>query len=350
MSPTEKQRPGCWFTGLRILIGFLAFLIILAVAGSLYESSTRARELSMVSPPGQLVDVGGYRLHILCLGEKTPNQPTVLLEAGAGGWSIHWYDFQRQAARFARVCSYDRAGFGWSDAGPQPRDGKQIVTELHALLAASGESGPYLLVGASRGGQYIRLYRDAYPDEVSGLVLVDAEPEDFRARAQLAESLAAQNNAIFSAVGWMTRLGLFRLMGGDPANAPAVPCVPFLAGRLPASERPAYLAVEGQPKCFDALLAEEAATAQREAQVRETQSLGDLPLIVLTHGIANAAPPGVSPDLAAQTEQAWQTLQEKLAKLSTRGELIVATQSGHEISLDQPDLVLDAIRQVLEVK
>ncbi len=350
MTPTDKKRPGCLVNGARILLVTLAAIFLLALAGSLYESSARAQELSAVAAPGQLLDVGGYRLHILCMGEKTPGQPTVILEAGAGGWSVHWYAFQRQVAGFARVCAYDRAGMGWSDAGPQPRDGKQVVSELHALLAASGETGPYLLVGASRGGQYIRLYRDAYPETVTGMVLADAEPEDFRAQSQLGQSIAAQNQVMFSVVGWMTRLGIFRLMGGDPASAPAVPCVPFLVKSLPASEQPAYLVVEGQPKCFDALLAEESATAQREAQVRQTKALGDLPLVVLTHGIANAAPPGVAPDQAAQTEQTWQDLQKKLAGLSTRGELVIATESGHDIALDQPDLALDAIRRVLEAR
>ena len=345
---TQKKRAGCLAQVGRIMLGLLVALLVLVAAGSIYESFARAKEIGLVSAPGQFVDVGGYRLHILCMGQKTPGQPTVILESGAGGWSIHWYTFQRQAAQFARVCAYDRAGYGWSEAGPQPRDGKRIAEALHTLLVNSGESGPSLLVGASRGGKYIRLFRDAYPADVVGLVLVDAEPEDFRSQALLGKNLAAQNEAMFSAVGALTRIGFFRLMGGDPASAPEVPCIPFMVKTLPVEEHAAYQAVEGQPKCFEALLGEEAATDQREAQVREVQPLGDLPLIVLSHGIPSAAPGGVPPEQAAQTEQVWQDLQKELASLSTNGTLIQATKSGHNIALDQPELVLDAFRLIMK--
>ncbi len=322
-------------------------VVIFILAGSYYETLSRQRELSQVKPPGRMVQVNNHRLHIDCQGERLPGQPTVILEAGAGGWSLHWYDFQQRAAVFARVCAYDRAGFGWSDSGPAPRDGQQIVQDLHALLAAAGEKSPYVLVGASRGGQYVRLYRDAYPDEVVGLVLVDAEPEDFRQNSPVVQSLASQNQVMFSAVGWLTRIGFFRLLGGDPAKAPQVPCVPFMVDTLPPAARAAYLAVEGQQKCFDALLAEEAATSQREAQLRKTAGLGDLPLVVLTHGLPGAAPNGVSAEQAAQVEQLWQGLQAKLATLSSRGQLVHAERSGHNIALDQPGLVLDAIRPMV---
>ena len=264
--PARKEPAGCLVQMGRILLGLLVLLIVLAAAGLIYESSARTKELSGVSAPGQLVDVGGHKLHIVCRGEKTAGQPTVILEAGAGAWSIHWHAIQRQAAQLARVCAYDRAGFGWSDAGPPPRDGERIVAELHALLAGSGESGPYLLVGASRGGQYIRLYRDAYPEEVMGLVLVDAEPEDLRSQSALAKNTAGQNQMIFSVVGALTRIGFFRIFGGNPASAPDAPCSPFMVTALPVEEHTAYVAVEGQPKCFDALLAEEATNDRRDAQ------------------------------------------------------------------------------------
>lgn len=341
------SRSGCLKRAGQALLLLLVLLLLAAGLGSLYESRARARELSQVEPPGQLVDVGGHQLHLVCQGERHASQPTVLLEAGAGGWSIHWYELQRELASFARVCAYDRAGFGWSEAGPMPRDGQRIVAELHALLAGAGEPGPYVLVGASRGGQYVRLYRDAYPAEVVGLVLVDAEPEEFRTQTEVGQSVAAQNQATFTLLGLLTRLGVLRLMGGDPAEAPPLPCLPFLLDRLPPETHAAYLAVEGQPICFDTFLAEEAATEQREAQVRAAQPLGDLPLVVLTHGQSAPASGGASEAQVAEAEAVWQALQREMATLSSQGSLIQATQSGHDIAIDQPALVVDAIRSMV---
>jgi pimeloyl-ACP methyl ester carboxylesterase len=340
--PTRKRRAGCLARAARIVAGLLVALVGLGLAGALYESAARERELSRVAAPGQLVDVGGHRLHIVCLGEKTAGQPTVILESGVGGWSIHWHAVQRQAAQFARVCAYDRAGYGWSEAGSPPRDGRRVAAELHALLARSGEPGPYLLVGASRGGQYIRLYQTAYPEQVAGLVLVDAEPEDFRAQSALGQNAHAQNRAIFSVMGALSRVGVFRLLGDDPASTPEMPCLPWMVKALPSEAHAAYLAVEGQPRCFDALLREEAATEQREAQLRQAGRLGDLPLVVLARGI-----PAGATEQAAQAEQVWQALQQGLARRSSRGTLIQATRSGHNIALDQPELVIDAIRRAM---
>ena len=122
-------------------------------------------------------------LHLVCMGEPTVGQPTVLLEAGVGGWSSRWHaGCQPEVARFARVCAYDRAGYGWSEAGPRPRDGQRIVAELRTRCwNARASVGPTCWWGRAGGGQYVRLYHAAYPAEVAGLVLVDAEPEEFRA-------------------------------------------------------------------------------------------------------------------------------------------------------------------------
>lgn len=341
---TSTCRRGCLVLAGRIVVGLVVVLALAAVAGTIYESTARARELAAVAPPGKLLDVGGHRLHIVCAGDAQPGQPTVLLEAGAGGWSIHWHGFQQQVAEFARVCAYDRAGFGWSEPGPAPRDGATVVAELHALLAAAGEAGPWVLVGASRGGQYARLYAATYPAEVAGLVLVDGEPEDFRARAMVAQQAAAQNRVVFPVLAALSRMGVFRLLGGDPAAAPEVPCIPFLVKRLPADQHAAYVAVEGQPACFAALLGEERASEAREEQVRARRDLGDLPLVVLARGRAGDVPG--APQAVAEAEAVWQELQAAQAGLSTQGRLVHATHSGHNIADDAPELVLEAIRSV----
>lgn len=338
----QRRRVGCLALAGRALLGLLLLLVLLAGAGAIYETTARAAELRGVVAPGQLIDIGGHQLHIICAGQAVAGQPTVILEAGVGGWSIHWDSVQRETARFARVCAYDRAGYGWSEPGPQPRDGTQIVAELHTLLERAGEQPPFLLVGASRGGQYARLYHAAYPAEVAGLVLVDGEPEELRARSPVAAQTMAQNQMVFSVLGGLNRVGALRVLGGDPASAPEMPCVPFLVKTLPVEAHRVYLAVEGQSRCFDTLLAEDAASDAREAQLRALPGLGELPLVVLARSVQTEGPAQ-----ALEVEQIWQVLQRELAGRSTRGTFVQADASGHDIAGDQPELVLEAIQAVM---
>lgn len=136
--------------------------------------------LPPVPPPGKLIDIGGWKLHLSCSGQAGASAPTVILEAGAGDFSVDWSLVQPGVAHFARVCSYDRAGAGWSDLGPRPRTFHQQVWELHTLLEKAGEQPPYVLVGHSRGGWLVRLYQARYPAEVAGMVLVEAGADDPR--------------------------------------------------------------------------------------------------------------------------------------------------------------------------
>src|SRR5215213_1289756 len=159
----------------RVLLGLLALLIGLAVIGASYEAIMAAGDATRYPPPGQLVDVGGYRLHLHCVGEGSP---TVIMEAGGAGNVLHWMLVQPAIAQSTRVCAYDRAGMGWSEPGPLPRTPQQIVAELHTLLTNAGIPGPSILVGHSIGGKYVRLYARQYPQDVAGMVLVDARHED----------------------------------------------------------------------------------------------------------------------------------------------------------------------------
>jgi pimeloyl-ACP methyl ester carboxylesterase len=125
--------------------------------------------------PGQLVDAGGVQLHINCIGTGSP---VVVLEAGFPGSSLDWTLVQPTVAQFTRVCSYDRAGFGWSQQSKEARSSSQIAEELRALLSAARVPSPYLLVGHSMGGLYVRAFARKFPDSVAGIVLVDATHED----------------------------------------------------------------------------------------------------------------------------------------------------------------------------
>src|SRR5215212_8961641 len=148
--------------------------VAMAAAGLAFAFATivaNAQGRSDLPPypaPGRLVDIGGWRLHLNCTGEAKPTQPTVILEAGMGDFSVEWSLVQPDVAKLARVCSYDRAGDGWSDIGPQPRTMRQIVYELHTLLDKADVRPPYVLVGHSFGGWLVRLYTATYPSEVTG--------------------------------------------------------------------------------------------------------------------------------------------------------------------------------------
>src|SRR5581483_7934196 len=153
----------------------LVLLAMAALAGMVYQARNVRRENALVHPPGQLVDVGGYRLHLYCTGSGSP---TVVLDFGLDGSYLDWFYVQPQIAEFARVCSYDRAGYGWSDSSSRPRLPSVMSEELHTLLANAGEKPPYILVGHSFGAFDVRMYAHKFPDEVAGLVLVDGSHPD----------------------------------------------------------------------------------------------------------------------------------------------------------------------------
>jgi pimeloyl-ACP methyl ester carboxylesterase len=157
---------------------FFCLLSSLTIAGACYQFVGSKIDERNYPPPGKMVDVGGYRLHINTLGENTHPGPTVVLESGLGCNSLDWALVQPKIAKFARVCSYDRSGSGWSDESSLERTSQNIVEELHTLLHTAGIPEPYVLVGHSFGGINVRLYTSRYPKEVAGVILVDSSHED----------------------------------------------------------------------------------------------------------------------------------------------------------------------------
>src|SRR5918994_3815756 len=164
-----KRGLGFWIR--RGLVWLVAGLLALAVIGAIYQAVATQIDQRTYPPPGEMVDVGTHSLHINCLGEGSP---TVILEAANFGMSAHWVRVQQQLAKTTRVCAYDRAGLGWSEAGPEPRDARQISSELRTLLKGANTEGPYVLVGHSYGGLYAQMYAARYPKQVAGMVLVDS--------------------------------------------------------------------------------------------------------------------------------------------------------------------------------
>lgn len=161
-SPSQPQRNRWLVWSTRLLLGLLVSLMVLAGIGGTYQAIATARDQRTFPLPGKLVDVGGYRLHIHCTGQALADNPTVILLDGLPSMSAIWANVQSDVAQITRVCAYDRAGGGWSDPGPKPRDAQQIAGELHTLLAQAEIAGPYVLVGHSFGGLYARMYAGLY--------------------------------------------------------------------------------------------------------------------------------------------------------------------------------------------
>ena len=310
----------------RILLGLFAVLVVLAVAGMMYENISEARDRRFNPMEGRLFDVGGYKMHIDCTGQGSP---TVILESGLGDSYISWRKVQPEIARFTRVCSYDRAGLGYSESSSQPRTSKVIAGELHALLRAAGVAAPYVLVGHSMGGYDVRLYASLYRNEVAGMVLVDASHPDQESRFPL-ELKNMEGTQLREAefMEFTMPLGVPRLLNL-------------------CDDDPEQRAAECNFQSMREVIAEFKGIKESAAQTAATGSLGDIPLAVLSHD-PDKPSSELPADLATPVNEAWEKMQEELAHLSTRGSRVVAKNSSHYIQIDRPDVVIDAVRGVVE--
>lgn len=314
-----------------IVLVILVLVLVILAAGTVAKSN-----LAKGHPaPGQLVDVGGYKLHIHCMGEGSP---TVILEAGFGESSSSWLFIQPEAAKTTRACSYDRAGYGWSDPSPHPRTASWRVEELHTLLVNANVQGPYVLVGHSLGGMLVRVYAHIYPDEVVGMVLMDSMHEEQYERLPRAKSSIPDQGQQFRMLGALSSTGFMAL-------APqAIPSQGF-----PDEVFAQYKVAWATTGHLTAAAAEINAMLESTAEVRALQitSFGDLPLSVLSQGvyIPNSA---LSEAENQQYWDEWQAMQSELVALSSMSKQIIAEQSGHQIQFDQPDLVIDAVREMVD--
>jgi pimeloyl-ACP methyl ester carboxylesterase len=332
---------------------YLSAILLIAVSAAAQTPSTPPP----LPPPGRLVDVGGWKLHLNCTGEAHPAQPTVVLESGVGDFSVEWSLVQPKVAAFARVCSYDRAGDGWSELGPHPRTFHQVAYELHTLLDNAGIKPPFVLVGHSYGGCLVRQYQAMYPSEVSGLVLVEAGIDNPWRIAPDGKLVHAAELATGRPVPEVKKSGplrvselgpnlLKRMMAGTDelskhANDPPRDLLPPDAQRM----RTWTLAQLGHVAAgVNPFEIEEMAALHRD-RLKSDHALGDLSLVVLTRGIPDETGPN-----AKSLEEDHRRDYETLASMSRKGKLIVAEHSGHHIQLQEPELVVASIRDVLSAK
>jgi len=335
-SSSSRRRSRLW----RVCKWLLISVALIIAAGIVFQFLMTQWESHRYPPPGKLVDIGGLRLHINCTGAGSP---TVILEAGPNDSSLIWQLVQPEISRFTRVCSYDRAGFGWSDAPNEPRSSSNIADELQRLLIRAAVPGPYILVGHDFGTLDLRVFTARHRQQVAGMVFVDSVHPDMHHRPPF--NVAAQSammNAFYHVIPWTVPLGVPRILGWCRDN----------------------FTFPNQPKEW-ALLAPEAAAQYcrlpswrtEQAQVTDedgslaatTGPFGDMPLIVISHDPqVNDFGGFFSPADLVKAERSWMEMQDELRGLSSRNQRIIAKGSEHWVQIHRPELVAAAVHEIVD--
>jgi pimeloyl-ACP methyl ester carboxylesterase len=275
---------------------------------------------SAAQPPGELFDLGGFRLHLHCFGE---GRPVVVLDSGLGGAASDWRKVQPELARTNRTCVYDRAGYGWSDSGPLPRTSGRMAAELRTLLMLAELPPPYLVVGHSFGGYNARMFAGLFPGDTAGVVLVDTPHE--------------------ALVDALSENGLMRLL--DPEGRLLALWSPDLFSGLPAELGVLAELFGGRGKTWGAIFNEAAGFNRSGEELSDTPLPPDLPLGVLMHG-RRIFPAGSVGD---GLEREWLQANRDLAAAQRRSLVRIATDSGHFIHADQPESIVEMVRLVDEM-
>jgi pimeloyl-ACP methyl ester carboxylesterase len=322
-----RSRARLWLK--RGAFGLAVSVLGLGAIGGIYQAIATGIDRRTYLPPGQQVDIGGRRVHMVVMGLDT-GQPTVILEAGMAAFSSNFFWVQNELAATTRVVAYDRAGLGWSDPSAEPQDAQQSAQDLHAALQNAGIQPPYVVAGHSYGGLVVRAFTDLYPEEVVGMVLVDASHPDQWSRIPASRDgrLNGRGNLV---TGFLARFGAVRLFGlGSAAVYDGLP-------ERPAAEMRAILArPEAWQTSGEVLLIW---NERSRPQVNQARSLGDLPLAVLS-----------------VTEQAFfadvlTDLQNDLPTLSSNSIHITEAGATHESLVAEREhamVVAETIRKVME--
>lgn len=300
-------------------------VLALAAVGGGYQTAQEAVDANAYPMPGQLIDVGGHRLHLYCTGSGSP---TVVLQPGGGDFSSVMAWIAPAVASRTRVCVYDRAGRGWSEAAKSPQDATQIAADLHTLLQRGNVPGPYVLAGHSFGGLYVLTYANRYPDEVAGMVLVDstnpatkADPE--KATAYDGGSYDAATDRVSALGAAAARVGLVRLVGS------------FAYGELPPQSRHEVRAKTATADYASGWIDEFVQANASGAEAAMLTDFGDKPLVVLTAG--------------AETDATHDAAQNKLATLSTDSSHRVVDGASHPALIYDEQYAKVTTRALLDV-
>lgn len=325
-------RPFRWIALLAIGI-----VLLFAASGISYQAIEARADARRFHQVGKSVDVGGYDLNIDCIGKGSP---TVVLVSGLGVPASGWRRVQLGIASFTRVCSYDRAGYGWSDPGPMPRTLSQLAKELHILLGNAGEKPPYILVGHSFGKGSVLVYNKLYPDEVAGVVLAEGGPNKLKLPASIlapaeADLRRRQRDRTYASVLYF--FGISRFLARKDIEG---------AGEPTDDQEWSYHAI--QPKFIRATTSEveEQFAGDGDAELADAPTLGDKPLVVLIAGKGMWGLPLTSQDWV-DLRKNWVDGQIQLAQhLSTKGKWQIVSDSTHAIPDERPDAIVGAVREV----
>lgn len=306
--------------GISLLIGIAAFL--------LYQNMATIIDDYRFPPIGKLVDIGGYQLHVHSTGE---GGPAVVLDAGLSGTSLGWTLVQSEVSKFARVCSYDRSGYAWSEEAPTKRTSRNLAEELHTLLRKANIPGPYVLVGHSFGGCNVLMFADMYPEETLGVILVDSVHEEMLQESSprgLFNRLVSHPN-----FQWLLSVVGYKRLKGPSAE------ITRMFQPLPEKIRRMYFAQMNKTSYTKTVSREMNALNESLCQLRESKvHLQEKPLIVITAGKF----------LNSEEAKQWNDLQNKLLLKSNRAKQLVAENSDHMINHYQPEIITDAIREILK--
>jgi pimeloyl-ACP methyl ester carboxylesterase len=327
---------------LRVIGVLCALLVVFFLVAFTVEKITLAQLPEKYPPPGEIVDVGPYSLHLYCTGDPSAS-PVVIVSPGSGSSVAQWALVQPEVAKFARICIYDRLGTGWSFGMPKGQTYQEEAEDVHKMLQNAGVPGPYVLVGASYGGAVMQTYAGLYPQEVAGMVMVDVVTRKIETSypQQYQENLKISRQVVAA----FSTPGLFRLMqwfGMMPKSTPQFDLLPpewrDMANALDYNSR---MGVDRKANIssFD----------ERNVQFMAAAPLPDVPMIVIARDKADELPgPPMDKEIIRQAEQVWRDAQIELAAQVSDGTLIVATGSGHSIQFDKPQVVIDAIGTILE--
>jgi pimeloyl-ACP methyl ester carboxylesterase len=338
-SPHHKVR-GYFMRSAKIFLALIISLFLLVLLTFFYQNIMQGLDHRTYQPEGRMIDVGGYRLHLYCTGQGTP---AIILESGLGGPAMQWWLVQQELSQTNQVCSYDRAGLGWSDFGPLPRTTQQMVSELHLLLQNAGIAGPYVLVGHSLGGFTVRLYAAQFPGETAGIVLVAAGSENDDAEMppeyQKIDQANLQTDHLLSI---LARFGVTRIAG----NLGLLSSFTGLLSKFPEKQRSEMISLTFDRASYWSTAYQELLSIdQDKSEVAASGSLGNLPLVVLSGSPDVSRLPASFPVM--QIKNTFETLQNELANLSTNSIHIVCETCDHYIPMTDPEEVVYAVRKEL---
>src|SRR6266566_5176459 len=341
----------------QIRVFLLLALLIFTVSAARQGIPSAAPRDSLYAHPGKLVSVNGFRLNLYCMGNGSP---TVVFDSGWEDWAPAWSKVQPEVAKFTRACSYDRAGAGFSDPGPMPRTSVRIAQELRTALHHAGAPGPYILVGSAFGGDNVRTFADLYMREVAGLVMVDADPDDLEPKEMQEETHRGHAGIISQLRDCRNAIAEHKplpMLPSRPGRPPRTCAQQFFRGLPEAEWSPelnAKLLEIAQTKVamYDAYLSEMEQTASDEAYLQQhRRSFGSRPIRVLTsgnHGVGHLErkPPDTPERIKYQQEIT--RAQARWLGLSSNAKQIFARNSSEYIQFDEPETVINAIREVYD--